>query len=271
MGVPVSFDLLQSFEPNTQGRDIVVGDIHGYYTRLMRSLRYINFDPKVDRLFACGDLIDRGHENEKILNNLLLEPWFHPVLGNHEQMLVEVAEMPEYDLRNDVELRKDIISNGGAWYLGLTRAERSACADLVSDLPLAIEILNSAGRPAAGIVHADVPNRSWSEFREVLLSGEVDRRAKKCCLWAKSADVVNHWFFEPVADIKHVFVGHNIYRPCIESPWEFLGLVRCDSGAWHPTTSEDCLFMLFDAVTANCLTPHTLWPDWTDVQHQAVA
>lgn len=267
----MSCKLLLTFEANKNGRDLVVGDIHGNYSRLMRSLRFVNFDPKVDRLFSCGDLIDRGHENEKILYKLAFEPWFYPVMGNHEQMLIQVAEMPEYDLREDQELRKRIISNGGAWYLGLTRAERIACADIVAELPLAIDIIGECGRPFAGIVHADVPSKTWAAFREMLLTGEVDKRSKKCCLWARPFDVSNHWFSEPVTDIRHVFVGHNMYRPSIESPWEFLGLVRCDSGAWHTTTSEDCLFMIFEASTGNCLTPSFLWPDWVVAEHQAVS
>lgn len=255
-------ELLKSFDHNNKGRDIVVGDIHGHYTRLMRSLRYINFNPKVDRLFCCGDLIDRGPENEKILYDLIVEPWFHPVIGNHEQMLVQVAGMSERDLLENVELRKEIIANGGAWYLGLTRIERLVCSDIVYDLPIAIQISDNIGQAVTGIVHANAPCKTWSEFRDVLHQGEITKEFKNHCLWSKLSDVENHWRSQPITDINHIFVGHNVFRASIESPWQHPGLVRCDAGAWHKTTSEDCLFMLFDAISGECLIPQSLWPDW---------
>ncbi len=51
--------LIQYFEKNNVGDDFVVGDIHCQFNQLNRQLYEIGFDPKKDRLFAVGDLIDR--------------------------------------------------------------------------------------------------------------------------------------------------------------------------------------------------------------------
>ena len=48
-------------EPNTKGgRDLVAGDLHGYFDTLEEALKTLRFDPAHDRLFGVGDLVDRG-------------------------------------------------------------------------------------------------------------------------------------------------------------------------------------------------------------------
>lgn len=79
---------LKTFEPNTKGRDFVIGDLHGSYSCFENLLKNLNFDPAVDRMFSVGDLVDRGPESLKCLS-LIREPWFHAVLSNHEQMMLE--------------------------------------------------------------------------------------------------------------------------------------------------------------------------------------
>ena len=45
---------------NETGRDFVIGDVHGEYDTLEAMLAELEFHPGRDRLFALGDLIDRG-------------------------------------------------------------------------------------------------------------------------------------------------------------------------------------------------------------------
>lgn len=78
--------LVQHFEPNPHGRDLVVGDIHGCMEQFECVLARANFDFQRDRLFSVGDLVDRGDHSARALR-LLAEPWFHVVIGNHEAML----------------------------------------------------------------------------------------------------------------------------------------------------------------------------------------
>ncbi|MGH8462894.1 MAG: metallophosphoesterase, partial [Pseudomonas sp.] len=53
---------IERFAANHQGRDYAVGDIHGHFQRVWAQLMRAGFDPKVDRLFSVGDLVDRGPE-----------------------------------------------------------------------------------------------------------------------------------------------------------------------------------------------------------------
>ena len=58
---------VQASPANHRGRDFVVGDIHGRFDRLQSALRHVNFDGRFDRLFALGDLIDRGPRSYEAL------------------------------------------------------------------------------------------------------------------------------------------------------------------------------------------------------------
>lgn len=77
----------QEFDENKTGRDFIVGDLHGYYSLLMKALDAVKFDFSKDRLFSVGDLVDRGPEVVNCLE-LLKEDWFHATMGNHEYMLL---------------------------------------------------------------------------------------------------------------------------------------------------------------------------------------
>ena len=79
---------------NVDGRDFVVGDLHGCYDELIKLLKYVNFDPKKDRLFSTGDLLDRGPKSIECLS-LLNKSWFFPVMGNHEELLLNKVKMLE--------------------------------------------------------------------------------------------------------------------------------------------------------------------------------
>ena len=79
-------DFIKRLPVNALGRDFVCGDLHGSYSCLEKFLDRIYFDENKDRLICCGDLVDRGPENEKCLD-LLYEPWFFTTKGNHEQMM----------------------------------------------------------------------------------------------------------------------------------------------------------------------------------------
>ena len=51
---------VRRFPRNADGRDFVVGDLHGMYAVLERALESVGFAPDRDRLFSVGDLIDPG-------------------------------------------------------------------------------------------------------------------------------------------------------------------------------------------------------------------
>jgi serine/threonine protein phosphatase 1 len=146
--------MIERFERNTAGRDIIVGDIHGKFSVLWRQLEEIGFNQDVDRLFSVGDLVDRGPESEDVLS-WLAHPWFHAVQGNHEQMACMYAAG---DLNPEM-----YAYNGGAWFIGKTISEQHEYALAFAQLPWAIEIETKLG--VVGGVHAAVDNPTWAEFK----------------------------------------------------------------------------------------------------------
>ena len=44
-------------------RILVIGDMHGKFTRLLSLIHKVNFDERRDFLILLGDYIDRGEEN----------------------------------------------------------------------------------------------------------------------------------------------------------------------------------------------------------------
>lgn len=84
--------LFKHYDVNTQGRDFVVGDIHGcfYLLEVFLATDTVNFDESCDRVFSLGDLCDRGPESERV-SKFLRKPRFHALRGNHEHMMLRGA------------------------------------------------------------------------------------------------------------------------------------------------------------------------------------
>lgn len=76
-----------------------MSDLHGEYQKYLAMLEKIKFSQE-DTLYLLGDLVDRGPEPVKILQDIIQRPNVYPLLGNHEvmaiyilkQLLVEVTE-----------------------------------------------------------------------------------------------------------------------------------------------------------------------------------
>src|SRR4029078_13587537 len=67
------------------------GDIQGCYDALQRLLEKIRFDPAVDRLWFCGDLVNRGGQSLETLRlSHLLRIHCTIVLGKHELSLLAI-------------------------------------------------------------------------------------------------------------------------------------------------------------------------------------
>jgi Calcineurin-like phosphoesterase len=92
----ISPPFLKTVEANIDGRDFVVGDLHGCFDELGFLLKHIKFNPTTDRLFSTGDLMDRGPKSLECVS-LLNKTWFYPVLGNHEDILLIKNSMIEKD------------------------------------------------------------------------------------------------------------------------------------------------------------------------------
>lgn len=128
---------------------LVVGDLHGCYTNLMKKLETIGFDTKKDLLISVGDLVDRGTENVECLE-LITFPWFRAVRGNHEQMMIDGLSE-----RGNVN---HWLLNGGGWFFNLDYDKEilaKALAHKADELPLIIELVSKDKKYV--ICHADYP------------------------------------------------------------------------------------------------------------------
>lgn len=205
---PPGWQAVKKFAMNTRGRDFVVGDLHGAFELLHRALKAANFDPSIDRLFICGDMVDRGEESIKALRLLNL-PCVHAVPGNHEDAfmwLYDNAEVPGQAPHEDlVYAVGNAMKLGNGWWLKADPVERDKLVAKFRELPLAIEIETARG--TVGIVHADVPDGlSWQEFCQKLEEGDekVIEKALGSRKRIKSGDASG------VAGIGRVFFGHSI-------------------------------------------------------------
>lgn len=189
------------FEANTLGADYVVGDIHGAFDLLLRALDSAGFNPKVDRLFCTGDLVDRGAYSAEVIS-FLREPWVHAVRGNHEHMLLEMyaggVEVPDQQA-----LAFNVKHNGMGWWLDVTPEQRAEVLAAFAQLPLVIEVATVRGR--VGILHAEVPRgMPWAEFVQKVEAG--DELTWHSALWGRCRDKANDT--AGVSGIDRVFVGH---------------------------------------------------------------
>ncbi|MGO1767410.1 hypothetical protein CAP48_12870 [Advenella sp. S44] len=205
---------VHKFELNRKGRDFVVGDIHGHYTKLMQALATVVFDGDKDRLFCVGDLVDRGPENEQVIK-LIDTGWFFPVCGNHDDYAIRYHRIGRMDEDN-------YRLNGGGWFIEQASHDREMLVARLELLPMAIEVATANGR--IGIVHADVPCRHWNDLESYFDSKSHRQRA----MWAR--DRFERQDVTRVAGVDHVVVGHN-YHPMIMT----LGNVHhIDTGGWLP-------------------------------------
>ena len=140
-------------------RVLVCGDLHGCYTNLMNRLDAVGFDPAQDLLISVGDLIDRGIENVECLD-LINQPWFRAVRGNHEQMMLD-AVMGSGSILHWMQ-------NGGSWFYNLDADQQILAKSLVSKaaaLPLIIEV--EKGGKKFVICHADYPHDEYEYGKPV--------------------------------------------------------------------------------------------------------
>lgn len=200
--------VLNRFRKNVKGRDFVVGDIHGNFDELRRQLGWVDFDSKRDRLFATGDLVDRGPESHKALSWLRAD-WFESAMGNHDLHVVNYEK----------DCQGTWYERGGAWHAELGAEQKKIWQRVFEKLPYAIEV-ESKIFGKVGIIHADCPVADWLDL-EYLLQGthnctvqDVRNRRNCCCFSRNRFKNKDHGFNhgDVILNVDKVFFGHNIVK-----------------------------------------------------------
>lgn len=222
---------IDRYAANPAGRDLIVGDVHGCFSRLRKALHCIGFDERVDRLFCLGDLVDRGPESHESLD-WLAQPWLRSILGNHERAALDFARGA---------LDEDIYAvNGGEWNIDVPAQVRADRASVFAGLPVAVELETAAG--LVGLVHADVPCSSWPVFAQQLRIDSIrppgDRRTLDGAVDSRRR--FRHGIGGVVEGVRAVVVAHSrVGRPRWSS-----NVLCIETGGW-----TDGYFTILDAAT----------------------
>lgn len=211
--------MLKIVEKNTRGQDFIIGDLHGQFDLFQRMLDFVDFDPRADRVFSVGDLVDRGEKNLECLR-LLRESWFHAVMGNHEEMMVDNLFATGSGTGGWWEY------NGGGWFQRLTKDEKNEVVTILQSqtLPLCIEV-----RDQFRVLHAELAN---TEIKEAEFHNVFAKEALAHCseggphiIWGRTLA----WTKENVKwGALPIFCGHTIH----ESPTKYGNLINLDTCAF---------------------------------------
>jgi serine/threonine protein phosphatase 1 len=195
------WEAVRRYPRNVVGRDFVISDIHGAFELVIQAMKVAKFDPRTDRLFVNGDLVDRGDESLRA-KRFLEQKYVFAACGNHERWWSSFYEEGPPD-EATVELFGRRGNMGVGWWLKAPKVERDALVEKFKALPLAMEVETERG--LVGIVHADVPaGMSWPDFTAALRRG--DKNVLQTALWGRSR--IAKGDESGVQGVGRVFVGH---------------------------------------------------------------
>ncbi len=127
----------------------------------------------------------------------LAMPWFHAVMGNHEQMAIQY-------FNNEIPAGF-LATNGGVWFIDMQPYQRIDYAMAFQKLPTAIEIETGGG--IIGVVHAECPSSHWDFFANRLrMGGIVAQTAADAAMWSRNR--IDFRDADAVYGVKAVVVGH---------------------------------------------------------------
>lgn len=138
----------------------VIGDVQGCFQPLMDLLDVINFDPSIDQIIFCGDLVNRGGRSLDVLRWVYAHQFCcDTVLGNHDLSLL-----------NKYYSKKKI--SGNKEFNTIFKApDASLLMDWLLLRPLFIELEQSL------IVHAGIyPFWDLATFKKLASDTKVDMR-----------------------------------------------------------------------------------------------
>lgn len=211
--------LVKIWDKEIKGKLYAVGDIHGCYNLLMNRLNEIGFDFENDLLVAVGDLVDRGIQNEECVD-LIDQPWFVSVMGNHEELCIRGMENRSYFNCH--------IQNGGEWFYDLDYLKQKEIIAKLKTLPIALEV-NHQGKKF-GFVHGHIEQNNWDEFKETFTQEPtVFRDPSELAMWGRERLNDENQQYTHVSGVDAVIMGHTVtQRPCKRDNCYWI-----DTGAVH--------------------------------------
>lgn len=149
-----------------------IGDLQGCYGPTQRLLEKIRFDPARDRLWFCGDLVNRGGESLETLRLVhSLREQSVVVLGNHDLSLLAISERrPEDQRKVNPDLQRVLFAEDSATLIDWLRGRPL----LHSDRELGWMMLHAGLAPKWTTQHAEkhareVERRLQGDGRQKLL------------------------------------------------------------------------------------------------------
>jgi serine/threonine protein phosphatase 1 len=248
--------LIQKLSTNTSGKDYVIGDLHGCFNLLERLLAEVYFDEANDRLFSVGDLADRGPDSLLCLE-LLEEPWFYAVQGNHEEMLMDffqpyldTGKLASMEDVNNTGLTK----YGGGWIVDYYLLEQKVMTDefnraLLRVLELPLIIVVGEGESRFHIVHAELVkpiyiydvDMVWldSDLDQWLAEKTIPQKLRERLLWGRTlmyeSRLARQDFERVQSGLSTTFCGHTpMLVPC-----QNLSHMCVDTGAFYTLTTTN--------------------------------
>lgn len=125
----------------------VMGDLHGALDRFCEMLEKIRFK-NTDTLYILGDIVDKGADSIKLLQNLSYRPNVYPVMGNHEKMAFDLlSELPsEAGQINPADFDEETLAKILAWskdggmptiseFMKLSSDEKEGVLEYLEEMP----------------------------------------------------------------------------------------------------------------------------------------
>lgn len=217
---------VQYLSRNTQGNDLVIGDVHGQRATFERLLDKVGFSPdRGDRILLLGDVIDRGPDSPGMLS-WLQRDGVYCIRGNHEQLMIEALD------GNKLMEELWVGHNGGGWASELGPGALEGWRRALNSLPVALEVDVPQGKMV--LVHAEVSETTpWWATRKWLEEG--DRTALIRSIWSKSRVWNRSERDAGVPDVWRTFHGHVALKKFIQ-----VGNMRwIDRGAGHASSYDE--------------------------------
>lgn len=157
----------------------IISDIHGCFEQYQKLLEKIKFSPK-DKLYILGDVVDRGPEPVRVLQDMMKRPNVIFILGNHDFIMYTLMKKLSVIIpgeNNNKCWTEEFLSDYNLWFQDggyitakqfteLEYSEKISILDYIAEASL-YEIIKNNGKEYR-LVHAGLgnfePDKSLEEY-----------------------------------------------------------------------------------------------------------